>query len=132
MVFAESDTGSDVSAGIESRSSSWGQLSLQTGGTVTIPCHYDMKYTHHKKYWCFDAKHAYNYCKIQAYGNNTNDRVTVSDYPAQSLFTVTMSDLQSGDSGSYWCVVEIGGLMEPDVKEQMEITVKSGIKLVYH
>ncbi|KAI4882178.1 hypothetical protein NFI96_005777 [Prochilodus magdalenae] len=85
---------------IESWSSSWGQLSLQTGGTVTIPCHYDMKYIHHKKYWCFDAK-------------------------AQSLFTVTMRDLRSGDTGMYYCVVEIGGLMEPDVKEQMEITVKS-------
>ncbi|KAI4884204.1 hypothetical protein NFI96_017789, partial [Prochilodus magdalenae] len=125
IVFAESDTGSDVSAGIESRSSSWGQLSLQTGGTVTIPCHYDMKYIHHKKYWCFDAKHAFNYCKIQAYGNNTKNRVTVSDYPAQSLFTVTMRDLRSADTGTYWCVVEIGGLMEPDVKEQMKITVKS-------
>uniref|UniRef100_A0A3B4DE23 Ig-like domain-containing protein n=1 Tax=Pygocentrus nattereri TaxID=42514 RepID=A0A3B4DE23_PYGNA len=101
------------------------QLSLQSGGTVTIPCHYDMKYIHHKKYWCYDARTAFNYCTILAYENTTQDRVTVTDYPAQSLFTVTMRDLQSGDTGMYWCAVEIGGLTEPDVKEQFYITVKS-------
>ncbi|KAL7842231.1 hypothetical protein SRHO_G00239200 [Serrasalmus rhombeus] len=101
------------------------QLSLQSGGTVTIPCHYDMKYIHHKKYWCYDAGGAFNYCKILAYGNTTQDRVTVTDYPAQSLFTVTMRDLQSGDTGMYWCAVETGGLTEPDVKEDLYIRVKS-------
>uniref|UniRef100_A0AAR2JRL2 Ig-like domain-containing protein n=1 Tax=Pygocentrus nattereri TaxID=42514 RepID=A0AAR2JRL2_PYGNA len=102
------------------------QLSLQSGGTVTIPCHYDMKYIQHKKYWCYDAKAAFNYCEILAYGNTTKGRVTVTDYPAQSLFTVTMRDLQSGDTGMYFCAVEIGGIFQPDVKEDIYITVKSG------
>ncbi|XP_066508116.1 polymeric immunoglobulin receptor-like [Hoplias malabaricus] len=92
---------------------------------VDIPCHYDMKYRQHNKYWCYDARGAFNYCKILAYGNTTRERVTVIDSPAQSLFTVTMSDLQSGDTGMYWCVVEIGGHLEPDDKEQFYITVKS-------
>ncbi|KAL7851099.1 hypothetical protein AOLI_G00214550 [Acnodon oligacanthus] len=109
----------------ESRRWSERQLSLQTGGTVTIPCHYDIKYIHHKKYWCYDAKAAFNYCEILAYGNTTQDRVTVTDYPAQSLFTVTMRDLQSGDTGMYWCAVEIGGKSKPDVKEDIYITVTS-------
>ncbi|KAL7842230.1 hypothetical protein SRHO_G00239190 [Serrasalmus rhombeus] len=36
-----------------------------------------------------------------------------------------MRDLQSGDIGMYFCAVEIGGLTEPDVKEDFYITVKS-------
>uniref|UniRef100_A0A3B4DST4 Ig-like domain-containing protein n=1 Tax=Pygocentrus nattereri TaxID=42514 RepID=A0A3B4DST4_PYGNA len=124
IVFAQNKVWSNVSAGIESWSWSSRQLSLQSGGTVTIPCHYNMKYIQHKKYWCYDAKAAFNYCKILAYGNTTKGRVTVTDYPAQSLFTVTMRDLRSGDTGMYWCAVEIEGLW-PDVKEDIYITVKS-------
>ncbi|KAL7851101.1 hypothetical protein AOLI_G00214570 [Acnodon oligacanthus] len=36
-----------------------------------------------------------------------------------------MRDLQSGGTGMYWCAVEIGGITEPDVKEDISITVKS-------
>uniref|UniRef100_A0AAR2KTN3 Ig-like domain-containing protein n=1 Tax=Pygocentrus nattereri TaxID=42514 RepID=A0AAR2KTN3_PYGNA len=36
-----------------------------------------------------------------------------------------MRDLQSGDTGMYWCAVEIGGKSKPDVKEDFYITVKS-------
>ncbi|XP_072525540.1 polymeric immunoglobulin receptor-like [Salminus brasiliensis] len=100
------------------------ELTLPPGGTITIPCHYNLKYIQHKKYWCYDAGALFNYCKILAYANNTKDKVTVTDYPAQSLFTVTMRDLQSGNTGSYWCVVEIEGLSR-DVDEQMFITVKA-------
>ena len=87
-----------------------------------------MKYIQHKKYWCYDAGGTFNYCTILAYENTTQDRVTVTDYPAQSLFTVTMRDLQSGDTGMYWCVVEIGGITELDDKKDSYITVKSGIR----
>uniref|UniRef100_A0A3B4ENX8 Ig-like domain-containing protein n=1 Tax=Pygocentrus nattereri TaxID=42514 RepID=A0A3B4ENX8_PYGNA len=87
---------------------------LQTGGNVTIPCHYDNKYIQHKKYWCCHSQGEFNHCEILAYGNTSQDRVTVTDYPAQSLFTVTMRDLQSGDTGMYWCAVEIGGIFQPD------------------
>ncbi|KAF5892392.1 CMRF35-like molecule 1, partial [Clarias magur] len=101
------------------------QLSLQTGASVTIPCLYDKEYIQHKKYWCYDASNAYNYCTIQAYANNTQGKVTVTDNPAESLFTVTMNNLQTGDTGSYWCVVERGGIFQHDVTEQLHITVKA-------
>lgn len=55
--------------------------------------------------------------------------MTVTDYPAESLFTVTVKDLQTGNTGWYWCAVEIGGIMEPDDTEQLYITVKAGTKL---
>ncbi|XP_046732104.1 polymeric immunoglobulin receptor-like isoform X2 [Silurus meridionalis] len=104
--------------------SAYRKLSLQTGASVTIPCPYDRKYIHHKKYWCYHAAAAYNYCTIQAYANDTQGKVTVTDNPAESLFTVTMKDLQTGNTGSYWCVVEIEGITH-DVIEQLSITVKA-------
>ncbi|KAI5085867.1 polymeric immunoglobulin receptor-like, partial [Silurus meridionalis] len=99
-------------------------LSLQTGASVTIPCPYDRKYIHHKKYWCYHAATAYNYCTIQAYANETQGKVTVTDNPSESLFTVTMKDLQTGNTGTYWCVVEIEGITH-DVIEQLSIKVKA-------
>ncbi|XP_035384384.1 polymeric immunoglobulin receptor-like [Electrophorus electricus] len=100
-------------------------LSLQTGASVTVPCHYHLKYIQHKKYWCYDASSAYNYCRILAYANTTQEKVTVSDNPAQSLFTVSMRDLQKENSGAYWCAVEIGGRYEADIAEQLYLRVDS-------
>uniref|UniRef100_A0A671SQV5 Si:ch211-9d9.8 n=1 Tax=Sinocyclocheilus anshuiensis TaxID=1608454 RepID=A0A671SQV5_9TELE len=85
-------------------------LTVQTGGSLIIPCHYDRKYTEHKKYWCFHAKAAYNYCYILAYVNETKGKVSVLDHPDQSFFTVTMRNLQYEDTGAYWCAVEIEGI----------------------
>uniref|UniRef100_A0A671SNX9 Si:ch211-9d9.8 n=1 Tax=Sinocyclocheilus anshuiensis TaxID=1608454 RepID=A0A671SNX9_9TELE len=87
-----------------------GLLTVQTGGSLIIPCHYDRKYTEHKKYWCFHAKAAYNYCYILAYVNETKGKVSVLDHPDQSFFTVTMRNLQYEDTGAYWCAVEIEGI----------------------
>ncbi|KAL6468110.1 hypothetical protein MHYP_G00237870 [Metynnis hypsauchen] len=36
-----------------------------------------------------------------------------------------MRDLQSGDTGMYWCAVEIGGLSELDDKRNLYLTVQS-------
>ncbi|KAM9439527.1 uncharacterized protein Hap1MRO34_000031 isoform 2-T4 [Clarias gariepinus] len=113
-----------IFSSIERFQSAFREFSLQTGSSVTIPCHYDKQYIQHRKYWCYYPKFIYNNCKIQAYANNTQGRVTVTDNPAESLFTVTMNNLQTENTGWYWCVVEIGGIMEPDVKEELYITVK--------
>uniref|UniRef100_A0A8B9HVK9 Ig-like domain-containing protein n=1 Tax=Astyanax mexicanus TaxID=7994 RepID=A0A8B9HVK9_ASTMX len=77
--------------------SSYRDLSLQPGGNITVLCDYDKQYKQHKKYWCYDAGSAFNFCKIQAYANNTAGRVTVTEYPDQNLFTVTMRNLKTGD-----------------------------------
>ncbi|KAG9278709.1 polymeric immunoglobulin receptor-like [Astyanax mexicanus] len=105
--------------------SSYRDLSLQPGGNITILCHYDKQYKQHKKYWCYHARSAFNFCKIQAYANNTADRVTVTDYPDQNLFAVTMRNLKPGDTGSYFCAAEIEWV--PDVAEQFYIKVTSGV-----
>uniref|UniRef100_A0A672NCL3 Si:ch211-9d9.8 n=1 Tax=Sinocyclocheilus grahami TaxID=75366 RepID=A0A672NCL3_SINGR len=105
-------------------------LTAQTGGLsyIIIPCYYNRKYTDHKKYWCFDAGSAYNYCSILAYANETKGKVSVIDHPDQSFFTVTMRNLQYEDTGTYWCVVEIGGIFQLDENEQLHLTVQSGMR----
>ncbi|XP_056599906.1 CMRF35-like molecule 8 isoform X2 [Triplophysa dalaica] len=100
-------------------------FTLQTGGSLTIPCHYDTQYIQHKKYWCYDAGAAYNYCSILASANETKGRVSVIDHPDQSLFTVTMTNLQDQDTGTYWCAVEIKGILNMDVTEQLYLAVQS-------
>ncbi|XP_077077947.1 polymeric immunoglobulin receptor-like [Siphateles boraxobius] len=101
------------------------EFTVQIGGSVIIPCYYDRKYTEHKKYWCFHAKSAYNYCSILAYANETKGKVSVIDHPDQSFFTVTMRNLQHEDTGSYWCVEEIEGILHLDEAEQLLLTVQS-------
>ncbi|XP_057190162.1 uncharacterized protein LOC130554481 isoform X2 [Triplophysa rosa] len=85
-------------------------LSVQPGGSVTIPCYYDSKYTQQRKYWFSDAD------KIKIFTNFTNETVSVIDHPAQSLFTVTMRNLTHG--GSYFCVVENESLFETYINVQ--------------
>ncbi|XP_073777878.1 polymeric immunoglobulin receptor-like [Danio rerio] len=100
-------------------------LTVQTGGSVVVPCYYDMKYAEYKKYWCFHANNLYSSCSILAYANETKGKVSVVDHPDQSFFTVTMRNLQHGYTGYYWCAVEIGGIFELDQKKQLYLSVQS-------
>ncbi|KAL1247000.1 hypothetical protein QQF64_034486 [Cirrhinus molitorella] len=76
-------------------------LTVQTGGSVTIPCHYDEKYIQQKKYW-----YSENY---NIYRNTTQENLSITDHPDQSLFTVTMRNLQYEDTGHYSCIVDEQG-----------------------
>ncbi|XP_053342444.1 polymeric immunoglobulin receptor-like isoform X2 [Clarias gariepinus] len=93
---------------------------VKTGASVTIPCGYYKEYLQHKKYWC-SGKY-FNSCEIQAYTNQTTGKVTVTDNPTESLFTVTIHNLNTGDTGWYWCAVEID--RGTDISEYLHITVK--------
>nr|XP_055059797.1 polymeric immunoglobulin receptor-like [Misgurnus anguillicaudatus] len=99
-------------------------VTVQTGGSVIIPCHYESKYTQHKKYCCYHSSGVFYYCSILAYANETKGDVSVIDHPDQSLFTVTMRDLQHQNTGYYWCAVEIEGVTH-DVTEKFYITIQS-------
>ncbi|XP_073787427.1 polymeric immunoglobulin receptor [Danio rerio] len=78
-------------------------ITVQPGGSVTIPCYYDEKYTPQKKYWNSGTD------KPNKYTNTTEENLSVIDHPDQSLFTVTMRNLQDNQAGDYYCVVETGG-----------------------
>ncbi len=93
-------------------------LTIQTGGPVTIPCHYDKKYTQQKKYWFSEID------KSNTYTNTTDENLSVIDDPDQSLFTVTMRNLQNKHTGHYCCVVEIEGKL--NITYEVYINVQSG------
>ncbi|KAG9278706.1 polymeric immunoglobulin receptor-like [Astyanax mexicanus] len=99
-------------------------VTLPPGKNVIIPCKYKDANIQHKKYWCYHSGGEFRYCKIQAYANKTAGRVTVTDYPDQNLFTVTMRNLKTEDSGWYWCAVEIRQRTDVTV-EAFQITVTS-------
>ncbi|XP_026109991.1 CMRF35-like molecule 5 [Carassius auratus] len=48
---------------------------------------------------------------------------SLTDYPAQSIFTVQWKNLKTSDSGYYWCAVEIGG--SPDDGYYLNLKVQS-------
>ncbi|XP_051989941.1 CMRF35-like molecule 8 isoform X2 [Xyrauchen texanus] len=77
-------------------------LSLKTEGSVTVPCHYDRKYTQQRKFWYSDID------QLSTFTNTTMRNLSVIDFPDQSLFTVTMRDLKT-QYGTYFCAVEIDG-----------------------
>uniref|UniRef100_A0A8C1XVK6 Ig-like domain-containing protein n=1 Tax=Cyprinus carpio TaxID=7962 RepID=A0A8C1XVK6_CYPCA len=94
-----------VCLGVECYSSgSYNRLTVKTGGSVTIPCYYDEKYTHQKKYWHSKTDNS------RTYTNTTEENLSVIDNPDQNLFTVTMRNLQSTKhDGRYYCAVKIEG-----------------------
>ncbi|XP_043120828.1 CMRF35-like molecule 8 isoform X2 [Puntigrus tetrazona] len=94
-------------------------VTVQTGGSVTIPCHYDEKYTLMKKYW---------YSEIDNFKTNTNTReknLSVIDHPDQSLFTVTMRNLQNKHTGKYYCVVENGEPPPANIIYELHLDIQS-------
>ncbi|XP_072567804.1 polymeric immunoglobulin receptor-like [Paramormyrops kingsleyae] len=72
-------------------------ITVQEEENVTIPCSYDNKYADHQKLWCRESIVS---CFSQ------RGRMSVTDYPDQGVFTVTMSSLQRHDSGIYLCAVQ--------------------------
>ncbi|XP_051716647.1 CMRF35-like molecule 9 isoform X2 [Ctenopharyngodon idella] len=92
-------------------------LTIKTGGSVTIPCHYDEKNSLQKKYWFSEIG------LIRNYINTTEKNLSVIDHPDQSLFTVTMRNLQNKHTGGYSCVVETEG--QPTVTYELHLEVQS-------
>ncbi|XP_073705139.1 polymeric immunoglobulin receptor-like isoform X2 [Garra rufa] len=75
-------------------------LTIRTGGSVTIPCHYDKNYRQLKKFWYSEID------RKNTYTNTTEENLSVIDHPDQSLFTVTMRNLQGKHNGTYYCFLE--------------------------
>ncbi|XP_072566620.1 polymeric immunoglobulin receptor-like isoform X2 [Paramormyrops kingsleyae] len=93
------------------RTVSW--VSAERGGSATIPCYYNEYYKSEVKSWCrgdvCDSRLA------QSGGN-----VSITDDRDQSVFYVTMRNLQEEDSGSYSCCV--GG----SFKASLALIVREG------
>ncbi|XDV28213.1 hypothetical protein PO909_031562 [Leuciscus waleckii] len=57
---------------------------------------------------------------------NVKGKVTIADDPTQHVFTVSMQNLTEGDSGWYWCGVELGGMWVADSTASLYFSVIQG------
>uniref|UniRef100_A0A8C0Y1G7 Polymeric immunoglobulin receptor-like 4.2 n=1 Tax=Cyprinus carpio carpio TaxID=630221 RepID=A0A8C0Y1G7_CYPCA len=97
-------------------------VTLSESGSITIPCLYDSQYKPNSKYWC--EGYFWNSCQITAH-TNAPGKWTITDFPANNIFTVKLNKLTSSDSGYYWCAVKIGTYANPDDRKYLYVTVKS-------
>ncbi|XP_062921374.1 uncharacterized protein LOC134355435 [Mobula hypostoma] len=79
------------------------------GRAITIDCHYAPMYRSHTKYWCRMWDHQ---CTVLVETNGTqgqSGRRSITDNPGPGIFTVTVEDLRSGDTGWYRCGITTSG-----------------------
>ncbi|KAI7790529.1 polymeric immunoglobulin receptor [Triplophysa rosa] len=111
-----------------------GDLVVLEGQSVNVPCHYNPQYTSHVKYWCQGLMR--EFCTSLARTDdlesapNGMGRVTIADDPTQHVFTVTMRNLMEGDSGWYWCGVEVGGMWISDSTASLYISAVQGVSVL--
>ncbi|XP_051891042.1 uncharacterized protein LOC127581023 [Pristis pectinata] len=79
------------------------------GRTITIDCHYEGNYRLYTKYWCRGWN---RHCSVLVETNGQHGRrgrASITDNPARGIFTVTVEDLHSGDTGWYSCGITTPG-----------------------
>ncbi|XP_059215966.1 uncharacterized protein LOC131993909 [Centropristis striata] len=94
-------------------------VSVKTGGSISIPCLYGSQYRNHVKYLC--EGYYFSCCTYAAKTNQQNSKkFSISDDKSQRIFTVTINDV-SGANTYYWCAVEIKN--EGDVRQYFHLSV---------
>ncbi|XP_062377707.1 polymeric immunoglobulin receptor-like [Sardina pilchardus] len=92
--------------------SSVSEVPVGKGQTLIIPCHYNAAYRHEKKifygyYYYGSYVYYWDWRVIVDSGHlSQSDRVTMSDDPEQTVFTVTMRNVAESDEGSYQFNIE--------------------------
>uniref|UniRef100_A0A8C4EBE6 Immunoglobulin domain-containing protein n=1 Tax=Dicentrarchus labrax TaxID=13489 RepID=A0A8C4EBE6_DICLA len=99
------------------------EVSVKAGGSISIPCLYELKYTHHVKYLC--KGYNWNFCsyKVKTDRPDSSGKFSISDDKQQRIFTVTINNLMMDDT-DYWCIVEIND--GPDYGKYFQLSVTKG------
>nr|XP_023685431.1 polymeric immunoglobulin receptor-like [Paramormyrops kingsleyae] len=100
------------------------RVTVQSGGSVTIPCLYEDTYKNHVKYWCRGREWQSCTPIVRTDSPQKKGDVSIRDDPDQRVFTVTMNNLTTEDADYYWCHVEIRG--HSDVGEWFTLSVTDG------
>ncbi|XP_069798680.1 uncharacterized protein [Narcine bancroftii] len=96
----------------------WAQRDVRgvRGRTITIDCHYEASYRSHQKYWCREWTHL---CSVLVSTNGDHERkrrLSITDNPTAGIFTITMENLQTGDTGWYRC-----GISQPAIDPKFNV-----------
>ncbi|XP_073705187.1 polymeric immunoglobulin receptor-like [Garra rufa] len=76
----------------------------------------------HRKYWYSETD--------SIYANTTKDNLSVIDHPDQSLFTVTMRNLQDKDTGHCNCVMDIQGQLTTTYRLYIQVESALDVSVV--
>ncbi|XP_056278725.1 CMRF35-like molecule 3 [Pseudoliparis swirei] len=79
------------------------------GGSVTVPCQYELQFRDYTKYWC--RGQIYELCEIvvKTPRRSRKGRSTIADDKKAGVFTVTLTSLRESDEDKYWCVIARSG-----------------------
>uniref|UniRef100_A0A673CD47 Immunoglobulin domain-containing protein n=1 Tax=Sphaeramia orbicularis TaxID=375764 RepID=A0A673CD47_9TELE len=93
-----------VVAGIHNKSTDF-QVTVEEGGSITIPCFYELTYTDHVKYLCKGC--TWDDCtnEIKTNGKNST-KYSISDNKKQRMVTFIIHDLETEDTDCYRCSID--------------------------
>ncbi|XP_074502142.1 polymeric immunoglobulin receptor-like [Sebastes fasciatus] len=117
-----------LTTGIDSQIVTVRRVSVNHGGSISIPCLYDPRYTDHVKYLC--KGYWWPGCSdvVNTSQSHNSGKFSISDDTNQTIFTVTVND-PTDDGSEYWCAVKIDE--GSDVKEYFHLSVTRGIPSLY-
>ncbi|XP_048866767.1 CMRF35-like molecule 1 isoform X2 [Brienomyrus brachyistius] len=118
-----SESGNWVELSVTDGVSTLNTVTVQRGGSVTIPCFYGDRYKSHVKYWC-SGNYRFSCTPIVDTDSPQEGKMSVRDNPDQQVFTVTMNNLTTSDTDKYWCGVKING--GSDAGASLDLSVTEG------
>ncbi|XP_072563783.1 polymeric immunoglobulin receptor-like [Paramormyrops kingsleyae] len=100
------------------------RVTVQSGGSVTIPYLYEDRHKDHVKYWCRGIDWRSCTPIVRTDSPQKKGDVSIRDDPEQRVSTVTMNNLKIEDANYYWCSVMTSG--HSDFGDWVELSVTDG------
>lgn len=111
-----------VLTGIHSKIITVSIVPVTAGGSISIPCLYDLHHRNHVKYLC--KGRYFLFCNIvvqTSQSKHFSGRFSIYDNINQTTFTVSINNLSVTDT-YYWCAVKIEKNIDDGKSFQLSVT----------